>query len=147
MLEALSTTRNRNRTFILLGICGVLAATAATMGISDNPPGLLMAYLSATTLVVAFVHPWKASQPFRRLLYTSGLGFVLFAVLHNVFEGLAATTGASGLVGDLLDVAGGAFFGIATLLCPPGFLVGAVGAVAMSIRERHSHPGAAGTAA
>ena len=62
MLEAFSTPRNKNRTFILLGISAVLVAAAAIVGISDNPAGLIMAYLSATSLVVAFVHPWSASQ-------------------------------------------------------------------------------------
>jgi len=147
MLEAFSTPRNRNRTFILLGISAVLVTAAAIVGISDNPPGLILTYLSAITLVVAFVHPWKASQQFRRLLYASGLGFIVFVILHNVFDALAAAAGASGLVGDLLEIAGAAFFVVATLLCPPGLLVGAVGAVVMSMRERHSRPGVTGTTA
>ena len=141
MLEAFSTPRNRSRTFILFAICGVLAVTAAAVGISDNPPGLLFAFLSASALVAAFVHPWRASKHFRRLIYASGLGFIVFAVLHNVLEGVASKAGISGLVHDLLSGAGVACFLVATLLCPPGLLVGAVGAVVMSRRERHSHPG------
>jgi hypothetical protein len=147
MLDAFSTPRNRNRTFIFLGIGAVFAVAAAAAGIDDNPRGLLMAYLSAISFVVAFVHPWKASQHFRRLLYASVLGFVVFGVLHNVFEALASTAGAASLGRDLLDGAGAAFFIVATLLCPPGFLVGAVGAIVMSIQERHPHSGAAGTPA
>ena len=142
MLEIFSTPRNRNQTFILFAICGVLAAAATAVGISDNPPGLLLAFLSAITFVVAFVHPWRTSKQFLRLIYASGLGFIVSAVLHNVFEGIASMAGVSGLVHDLLGGAGVAFFLVAILLCPPGLLVGAVGAVVMFRRKRHSQPGA-----
>ena len=142
MLKAFSTPYNRKRTFVLFAICGVLAVAAAIVGISDNPPGLLLAFLSATAFIVAFVHPWRASKHFRRLVYASVLGFIMSAVLHNVFEGVASTAGVSGLLRALLSGAGVAFFLIAILLCPPGLLVGAVGAIVMSRRERHSQPGA-----
>lgn len=145
MLEALSTPSNRNRTIILFAICSVLAVAAATVGISDNPPGLLLMFLSASAFIVAFVHPWRASKHFQRLIYASGLGFIVFAVLHNVFEGVASKAGVSGLVHDLLSGAGVAFFLIAILLCPPGLLVGVVGAIVMSRRGRHSQPGAPAT--
>ena len=136
MIEALATPRNRTRTLVLLVICGLLAIAAATVGISDNAPGILLAYVAATAFVVAFVHPWRTPRHFRRLLYTSALGFVVFVLLHNVFEAIASNLGGSGLVHDLLNGAGAAFFLIATLVCPPGLLVGAVGAVVMSIRNR-----------
>jgi hypothetical protein len=147
MLEALSTPRNRNRTFILLGISAVLVIAAAIVGISDNPPGLILMYLSASSFVASFVHPWKASQQFRRLLYASGLGVVVFVILHLLSENVASTIDATGLVDDLLAGAGSAFFVLGTVLCPAGFLIGAFGAVVMSMRERHSRPGVTGTAA
>ena len=142
MLETFSTPRNRNRTFILFAICGALAAAATAVGINDNPLGLVLAYLSASAFVVAFVHPWRTSKQFVRLIKASGLGLVVSAVLHNVFEGIASMAGVSGLVHNLLGGAGVAFFFVAILLCPSGLLVGAVGAVVMSRRERHSQPGA-----
>ena len=138
MLEIFSTSRNRNRTFILFAICGVLAAAATAVGISDNPPGILLAYLSASAFVVAFVHPWRTSKQFLRLICISGLGFIVFAVLHNVFAGIAPMAGVSGLGHDLLQGAGVVFFLVAILLCPPGLLVGVVGVVVMSRRERLS---------
>jgi hypothetical protein len=136
MMDALSTPRNRIRTLILLVICGLSAIAAAAVGISDNPPGILLAFLAATAFVLAFVHPWRTSRQFRRLLYAQALGFVVFGLLHNVFEAIASDLGGSGLVHDLLNGAGAAFFLIAILVCPPGLLVGAVGAVVMSIRNR-----------
>ena len=147
MIDALSTPRNRIRTFILLVICGLSAIAAAAVGIDDNPPGILLAFFAATAFVLAFVHPWRTSRQFRRLLYASVLGFVVFGLLHNVFEAVASNLGGSGLVQDLLNVAGGALFLIATLVCPPGLLVGAVGAVIMSIRNRQGPTSGPTTAA
>jgi hypothetical protein len=135
MLEAFSTPRDRNRAFILLGASAVLAAAAAAVGIDDNPPGLLLAFLSGCALVVAFVHPWKTSKQFVRLIYASLLVFVVSVVLHNVFEGVASRVGVSGLAQGLLGWAGGAFFLIATMVCPAVLVVGLVGAVVMSIRK------------
>jgi drug/metabolite transporter (DMT)-like permease len=136
MIDALSTLHNRIRTLILLVTCGLSAIAAATVGIDDNPPGILLAFLAATAFVLAFVHPWRTSRQFRRLLYASALGFVVFGLLHNVFEAIASNLGSSGLVQDLFNGAGAALFLIATLVCPPGLLVGAVGAVVMAIRNR-----------
>jgi len=142
MIDALSTPHNRIRTLILLAICGLLAIAAAVVGIDDNPPGILLAFLAATAFVLAFVHPWRTSRQFRRLLYASALGFVVFGLLHIVCEVIASNIGGSGLVQDLLNGAGAVFFLIAVLVCPPGMLVGAVGAVVMSIRNRgRSTPG------
>ena len=139
MIKALSTTRNRNRTFILFAVCGVLAITAAAIGIDDNPPGLLLVFLSATAFILAFVHPWRTSKQFRSLIYASVLGFIVFGILHNVFDFVAWKLGGSGLVPGLLNGASGAFF-LAILLCPPGLLVGAIGAVVMFRQERRSQP-------
>ena len=138
MLEAFTVPRNRNRTFILLAICGVLASGAAVVEIDDNPPGLLLAFLSSLAFIVAFVHPWRTTRNFQILMLASGLGLVGFGLFHNAFHGLASVAGSSGLAHDLLSGAGVIFFLIAVLLCPPAFLVGAVGANLMSRRERSS---------
>ncbi len=137
MLEAFSTPRNRNRTFILFAICGVLAAAAVALGSDDLSP--LLALVSASAFVVAFAHPWRTSLQFLRLVGASFLGFFVFGFFfHNVFGAVASMAGVSGFVHDLLDGAGVASFYVAALLCPPGFLVGVVGAVVLAIRELRS---------
>jgi hypothetical protein len=133
MLEAFSTPRNRYRSLLLFLICVVLAFAAATVGISDNPPGIALAFLSVVALVLAFVHPWRSSKKFRRLIYAALSGMVLAVILHNLFEGLAGKVAGSGLVQRLLSGAGVAFFFIA-LICPIALLVGLVGAVIVSRR-------------
>lgn len=135
MIDALSTPHNRIRTLILLVTCGLSAIAAAAVGIDDNPPGILLAFLAVTAFVLAFVHPWRTSRQFRRLLYASALGFVVFGLLHIVFDVIATNLGGSGLVHDLLS-AGAALFLIAVLFCPSGLLVSAVGGVVMAIRNR-----------
>lgn len=136
MLKALSTPRNRTRTFILLAICCALAASALAVGISDNPPGIALAFGAATALVLAFVHPWRTAKQFGLFLIASILGFVVFAILHNVFHGVAGEVESARTLQILLQGLGVAAFFIALLICPPAVLVGAIGWVAMFIRNR-----------
>lgn len=136
MIEALSTPRNRKVTVVFLAIAAALAAAAGLVGISDNPPGILLAYGAAAALVLAFVHPWRTSRQFRYLLYASVLGFVVFAAVHNVFEVVAERMGGPGFVVAVLQGIQVAAFLIAILICPPALLIGAVGAVLIAIRNR-----------
>jgi hypothetical protein len=144
VLQALSNPHNRVWTFVFLGAGAALAAAAAAQGISDNALGILMDYLAAVCFVLAVAHPWKSSKPFRQLLAASVVGFVVFTVLHIPLENLADD--GSGLGDDLLGVVGAAFFLIATMLCPAGFVVGAVGSVVTWMRERNSRPSGTATA-
>jgi hypothetical protein len=136
VIEALSSPRGRRVTVLLLVIAGVLAAAAAIVGISDNPPGIFLLYAGAFALVLAFVHPWRTSRQFRYLLYASVLGFVVFAVVHNVFEVVAGRMGGPGFVVAILQGTQVAAFLIALLICPPAFIIGVVGEVVLWIRNR-----------
>jgi hypothetical protein len=136
MIQAFSTLHNRNRTFILFAVCGVLAITAKAIGIGDNPPGLLLAFLSVSAFVLAFVHPWRTLKQFLYLVIASVLGFIVSVFLHNLFDFFASKSGGSGIVPGLLGIISAAFFIIAVPLCPAVFIVGAVGSVAMFIRSR-----------
>ena len=135
MIEALSTKRNVMLTVTLLVISGLSMIGADGVGISDNPPGILLAYLSAAALVLAFVHPWRSSKPYRRLIIVSAAGLLIFAVLHNVFDALAGGAENPGLLHSLLEGASVASFLIALLVCPPAFLIGIAGAAIMSGRK------------
>jgi polyferredoxin len=141
MFKELTSSRNIIGSLIFLVACCVLAFAASVVGISDNPPGIGLAFLSAIALVLAFVHSWRTSKQFRYLIYASGLGFILSVVLHNVFEGIASKAGEASLSYGLLNGAGVAFFFIAVLVCPSGLLVGAVGIAIMSRRKRRLQQG------
>jgi hypothetical protein len=147
MLEALSTPRNRTLTLVFLGVCCACAIGAAIVGVSDYPPGILLAFLAATAFILAFVHPWRTSKQFKYLFYASGLGFIVFGVLHNVLEAVAEKFVSSGLLHGLLQGLGVTFFLAAILICPPGLLVGALGSVVMFIRNRRRRAPGNGTAA
>ena len=144
MFKSLISPRNMIVSFILLVACCILGFAASAVGIDDNPPGLALAFLSAIALVLAFVHPLRTSKQFRYLIYASGIGLILFGVIHNVFEGVASNGGEPSLVHGLLSGAGVASFFIAILVCPAGLLIGAVGAAIMSGRERRSKQGTSG---
>ncbi len=45
MIDAFSIPRNRIKALILLVVCGLLTIAAAAVGVDDNPPGILLAYL------------------------------------------------------------------------------------------------------
>ena len=57
MFEAFAARHNRNRTAVWIAVCCILSAAAAIEGISDNLPGILLAFGAAIALVLAFVHP------------------------------------------------------------------------------------------
>lgn len=125
MFAAFSKVQWR-RTLLLLVACAVLAAGAGALGISDNPPGGTLAYLSAIALVLAFVHPWRTTRRFLLLTGASVLAFVACAVLSNLLE-------AAGVGG------GEIFFYVAIFLCPAALLVGVVGSVVTLIASRRAH--------
>jgi uncharacterized membrane protein (UPF0136 family) len=137
MIVAFSTPRNRIKTFILLTICGLLAIAAATVGIDDNLPGILLAFLAATAFVLAFVHPWRTAKKFMFLLLASVLGFVLYIILNIILDTAAQDPATAGALQDLLQSpVVDAFSIIIAMICPAAFIVGAVGSVAMFIRSR-----------
>ena len=137
MIDVSSTPHNRIKTLILLVICGLSAIAAAAVGIDDNPPGILLAFLAATAFVLAFVHPWRTARQFRFLLYASVLGFALFAILNNVFAAVAHNSATAGALQDLLQSpVADAVSIIIAMICPAAIIVGAVGSVAMFIRNR-----------
>ena len=80
MIAALSTLHNRTKTSILVAVCGLLAIAAATVGVDDNLPGVLLAFLAATAFVLAFVHPWRTAKKF--VLLAPGVG-ARFRSLHH----------------------------------------------------------------
>jgi hypothetical protein len=137
MIDALSTPHNRKMTLILLAICGLLAIAAAAVGIDDNPPGILLAFLAATAFVLAFVHPWRTAKKFLFLLLASVLGFILYIILNIILDTAAQDPATSGAFHDLVQSpVVNALSLIIAMICPAAFIVGAVGSVTMFIRGR-----------
>ena len=137
MIAAFSTPHDRIKTFILLAVCGLLAIAAARVGIDDNLPGVLLAFLAATAFVLAFVHPWRTAKKFTFLLLASVLGFVLYIILNIILDTAVQDPATVGGLQDLLQSSVvDAVSIIIAMLCPAAFIVGAVGSVAMFMRNR-----------
>jgi uncharacterized membrane protein (UPF0136 family) len=138
MSAAFSTPSNRNKSFILLAICVLLAIAAAVVGVDDNPPGILLAFLSATAFVLAFVHPWRTARKFMFLILVSVIGFVLFVILSIKLDITVQDPATAGGLRNLIESpVVNALNIIIIMICIAAFIVGAVGSVAMFIRNRH----------
>jgi len=137
MSDAFSTPSNRIKALILLAICGLLAIAAVVVGIDDNPPGILLAFLAATAFVLAFAHTWRTARKFMFLLLASVLGLVLFVILNIILDTVAQNPATSGALQDLIQSPfANTLSLISVMVCPAAFIVGAVGSVAMFIRNR-----------
>ena len=138
MVKSFISSRNIIISIILLLVCVILAFFAYVVGISDNPPGIALAFLSTISFLLAFTHSLRSSKQFRYLIYISGLGFVISVILHNVFEGIASNIEGTSIAQGFLNGIGVAFFLIAIFICPIGLIIGAIGTAVISSRERRS---------
>jgi len=117
--------------------CGLLAIASVVVGIDDNPPGVLLAYLAATAFVLAFSHPWRTARKFMFLLLASVLGFILFIILSMISDSIVQNPASSDTLQKLIESpVNEALSIIFAMLCSAAFLVGVVGAVVMFIRNR-----------
>jgi hypothetical protein len=133
---SLATPQNRRITLLLTMTAGILVLAALLVGVSDNPPGIVLVLLAAMALVAAAVHPWRAPKPFVVLLVTSILGFVVLVVLHNLLDGVAGLMSDGNVLRFLVQGVGVAAFLLAILVLPAAVLVGAGGAIVMFLRGR-----------
>jgi hypothetical protein len=106
---------------ILSGIVSVILALI--IGVDDNPIGFLLCFAGMTTIILAFVFHWKKTRNYGILLVSSLIGFVVFAVLHNVLE-------AAGR-----EMLGTVFFILALVPFLPAFTIGVIGILITSSRK------------
>jgi hypothetical protein len=137
MIDAFSTPGNKNKTVILLVVCGLLTIVSAVIGIEDNPPGLLLAFLAAVAFVLAFVHPWRNVRKFMFLLLASVAGFVLFVILSIILDSVTQNPTTSSAIQNLIQSPTTNVINIIIImLCAAALVVGAIGLVVMFIRSR-----------
>jgi hypothetical protein len=137
MIDALSTPGNKNKTVILIVVCGLLTIVSVVIGIDDNPPGLLLAFLAAAAFVLAFVHPWRTVRKFMYLLLASVVGFVLFVILSITLDSVTQNPTTSSVIKNLIESPTVNVINIIIImLCAAALVVGAIGAVVMFIRSR-----------
>lgn len=137
MLKAFATPQHRRVTLIFLAVFCLAAIAALAIGLADNPPGLVLAWVAAAALVLAFAHPWRRALEFKYLLYGSGLGFAVFVVLHNLLESGAVATASVWPLGAILQNLSVVAFLAAVFVCPPALVIGLGGVLIMFFRGRH----------
>lgn len=133
--------KSRRVTVGLVVLCCVSLIAAFIVGISDNPPGLVLCYLATVSLILAFVHTWRKVKYFLILLGASVVGFAVFAILHNVFYALAEISSDIVVLSQMLKFLDAASFLIAIFVFPAGLLIGAIGGMltaAARIKERQA---------
>lgn len=110
-------------------------ARPAPRPLSANPSGLALLYLGVIAGVAAMVHRWRKPRKFLRLFYGAVIGFVVFALLHNLGYAVASVTELAWLraLWEALDA--GAFL-LAVVVAPAAFVVGGVGALVTWLGQR-----------
>jgi len=121
----------KRKTYIYLVLSAISMIAAMIVSIPDNPPGIILSFMSSILFVLAFTHNWKKPKPYIILLISSVFGFVLFAVLHNVFEVIGK--------GTFWEVIGAFFFLLAIFLCPAGIIIGIVGSIITAIKNEREN--------
>lgn len=136
---------NRSVTVGMLALCGVLVVAGLLVGVSDNPPGIALCGMAAVALILAFAHRLRTWQRMLVLAGGSLVGFPVFAALHNLFYAFGQGVGDLAIVRPVLEFLHALFFIVAVLVCPPGVLVGLLGAVVQALLRRRSDAVRAGT--
>jgi hypothetical protein len=92
-------------------------------------PGIAVFFLLGVTMIVLTIKTKVGAKIKRFLLLTgaSAAGLPLFVVLHNVISGL-------------FNIEEAVFFILATLVCPLGFLVGAIGTIVLTVKNKPDIP-------
>lgn len=137
MLKALATPQHRRVTLIFLAVFCLAAIATLAIGLDGNTLALVLAFVAATALVIAFVHPWRRAREFKYLFYASGLGFGVFVLLHNFLEAGALATASVGPLYAILQGLSIVAFLAAVFVCPPAMVIGLGGVLIMFFRGRN----------
>ena len=73
---------------LFLAVGCIALAAGLVVGVSDNPPGLILVYLASGSFILAFAHRWRGVKGYVILLIVSLVGFPVAAVLHNLLYAL-----------------------------------------------------------
>ena len=121
-------------TFLITGI--ILILLSLFVGVSDNPPGIILLYFGLISLTLLCVHPWQATRPFFILFTGSLIGLPVFALLHNVWHGLHTLVADMMVLDPLFQFLSIISFLMALLVCPPAILVGGIGSIIWYFKDR-----------
>ena len=109
---------------------GLLAGTGALLiGVSDNPPGILLLYAGLSCLAGAWVWNWRSPRDFWILLLLSLAGFPVGVVMHNLLFALGTVVSEIRFLFWIVEVISTFFFLVAVMAVGPTALVALVGGI------------------
>jgi hypothetical protein len=124
IITYLKTQIKRPWTIQLIGAGLAMLVVAAIVGVSDNPPGLIIAFIAMILLGFSLVHHWREPRLFGTLLAVSAISFPVLVLLHNVFDGINQQIGSIIVVNQLLEGFAVISFLAAIFLAPAGIAIG-----------------------
>jgi len=92
-------------------------------------------------ILIFLVLKQKVEKSLKRFLILTGgsaTGFFLFVLLHNFFYGLGIITSQIPVLSLIMEILHTVSFIIATLVCPLGFVIGAIGTIVMFIKKKEN---------
>ncbi|MEA3286126.1 MAG: hypothetical protein U9Q77_01940 [Candidatus Marinimicrobia bacterium] len=132
----IKTQLKRDRTIPLIGAGIILMVIAFFMGISDNIPGIVVAFAGMTLIVFAFLHHWREARLFGTLFAVSVISFPVLVLLHNIFDGINQNIGTIPILNQLLSgLAVMSFLG-AIFLAPAGILIGLIAGLFYLVKSK-----------
>jgi hypothetical protein len=122
-------------TLALLAATVVLTLGALLVGISDNPPGIVLLYGAGLAMVLAVTHGWRNPTRFLYLLLGAVVGFFVLVAVHNFAEVGAERLAHLPVLAYPLAAVSVAGFILALIVCPAAALVGALGWITTGVRR------------
>lgn len=122
----------RTPQWVLLG-AGLLGGMGSLfLGVSDNPPGIILLYFSLACLAGAWVWNWPSARDYWHLLLASLAAVPVGAVFHNLLYALGSVVQGIPVVRDLVGFLSVFFFLAAVMAAPPAAVVALLGGIAVS---------------
>jgi len=122
---------------LIMTVSGIVLVLIAhvVFSLEDNLPGALSMYAGAFLIALAVARRWSYQHKYAAFSIAALVGFFLFSVLHNVFEGLYAQTTTGSMLATVYEVISTASFLIAILGMPAFFILGIVGLLVTAEKE------------
>ncbi len=118
----------------LIGLGLGLGIVAVILGVSDNPPGIILLYFSLTCVAGAWVWDLPAPKDYWIILLLSLTAFPAGVILHNLFYGLAGLVSEIPILVALMEFFHVFFFLVAVVAVGPTALVALIGGISSSWR-------------
>lgn len=133
---SLFQTTNRKWTLSLLCIGTILIIAGNLVGISDNPPGIVMVFLGMILLFFALIHSWRKPSYYLILAgISAGIIFLIFLGIY-IYASLFLKPGSANVptaAGNFFE----AFFMLTIIfICMPGIIAGLLGAIIRGVQKK-----------